>query len=136
MPLYKSPLKSLYLKGPWVMSDSDLYEVLTDYYTPNLATFHVERLCAGLKADGPGFSQAIHDADKTHESRNRQSKLTDIRTDYMLKRSARLRLGLVSVDLSLERDYANVRNRRARLPNNCVVHHKDWFAMKGKRASE
>lgn len=44
MPLYKSPLKSLYLKGPWVMSDSDLYEVLTDY-TPNLMTFHVERLC-------------------------------------------------------------------------------------------
>lgn len=94
------------------------------------------RDCAGLKADWSGVFQAIHDADKTHESRDRQNKLTDIRADYMLKRSARLRLGLVSVDLSLERDYANVRNRRARLPNNCVVRHKDWLAMKGKRASE
>lgn len=60
MPLYNNPLKSLYLKGPWVISDSDLCELLTDY-APNLETLHAERLYTGLRKDGSGFFQAIHD---------------------------------------------------------------------------
>ncbi|KAF9310751.1 hypothetical protein BG003_008153 [Podila horticola] len=127
--LYGSPLKSLVLSGSWVMSDSDICEMLTNY-APNLETFYVHRLCTGLKKAGSRFFQALQDADRIHASRGRQSKLTYIRTDYMLKRSERLRLGLVSLDLSLSRTYEMEGYRSARLVNNCVVRHEDWVAMK------
>ncbi|KAG0347288.1 hypothetical protein BG005_000256, partial [Podila minutissima] len=136
LTFYTSPLETLVLMGPWVMSDSDLCKILTDY-APNLVTLCVDRLCGGLKKDGSGFFQAIHDADKIHASRSRQSKLTDIRADYMLKRSARLRLGLVSVDSSLNKEYKRAHYRCASLVNSCVVRHEDWLAMKKrKRASK
>ncbi|KAG0085284.1 hypothetical protein BGZ93_000752 [Podila epicladia] len=127
LTFYTSPLTSLVLMGPWVMSDSDLCKVLTDY-APNLVTLSVDRLCAGLKKDGSGFFQAIHDADKIHRSRNRQSKLTDIRADYTLKRSARLRLGLVSVDSSLK--YKSAHYRCASIVSSFIVRHEDWLEMK------
>ncbi|KAG0334842.1 hypothetical protein BG000_008007 [Podila horticola] len=127
--LYGSPLKSLVLSGSWVMSDSDICEMLTNY-APNLETFYVHRLCTGLKKAGSRFFQALQDADRIHASRGRQSKLTDIRTDYMLKRSERLRLGLVSLDLSLSRTYEMEGYRSVRLVNNCVVRHEDWVTMK------
>ncbi|KAF9300181.1 hypothetical protein BGZ74_008212 [Mortierella antarctica] len=47
-PLVKSKLKTMRLRGPWVMLEHDLIEVLT-IYTPNLNSLEVDRIHAVSK---------------------------------------------------------------------------------------
>jgi len=110
------------------MIDKVFLEVLVNY-APNLVSLQVDRFTTGLKTGGSGFFQAIHDAVQIRKSRGRQSKLTDVSTNYSLRKPVQLRMGSVVPGFSLDK-YNKAGYRFARIINQDIVRLEDEHALK------
>ncbi|KAG0320632.1 hypothetical protein BGZ99_004404, partial [Dissophora globulifera] len=64
-PFWSSKLIELELRGPWIMSEEDLFKLLT-IYAPFLKTFHVDRLTDNTSLSGYTFLEAFRRADEIH----------------------------------------------------------------------